>query len=184
MATEPKTLHTSVEHTPAGEHGKGFPPFDSTTFASQLLWLTLTFVALYLLMARVAVPRVNSILEARRTQISDDLANAERLEGESEAALADYEKSLAEARSRAQAIANAAREKEAAAAEENRKVLEAELNAKLARAEQEITATKTAAMGNVRSIATETATAIVQQLIGTAPTTQEVERAITDVLKR
>jgi F-type H+-transporting ATPase subunit b len=184
MATEPKTLHTSVEHTPAAEHGKGFPPFDSSTFASQLVWLTLTFVVLYLLMARVAVPRVGSILQARRAQIADDFAAAEHLEGESGAALAAYEKSLAEARGRAQAIANATREKEAAAAEENRKVLEAELNAKLAKAEQEIASTKTAAMGNVRSIATEAATAIVQQLIGTAPATQEVERAITDVLKR
>ena len=184
MATEPKTMHTSVEHAPAKEHAKGFPPFDSSTFASQLVWLTLTFVILYVLMARVAVPRVNSIFEARRKQIADDLAAAEHLKGESETALAAYEKSLAEARGRAQAIANASRAEEAAAAEENRKTLEAELNTRLAKAEQEIAATKTAAMGNVRGIATEAATAIVEQLTGAAPPAQEVERAIADVLKR
>jgi F-type H+-transporting ATPase subunit b len=63
----------TTEQIPASEqHAKGFPPFDATTFASQLLWLTLTFVALYLLMARVALPRVGAIIESRRQRVSDD----------------------------------------------------------------------------------------------------------------
>jgi F-type H+-transporting ATPase subunit b len=175
---------TSVGHIPASEHGKGFPPFDATTFASQLIWLALTFVILYVLMARVALPRIGSILEARRTHIADDLAAAERLKGESDAALATYEKSLADARGRAQAIANETRAKEAAASQASRKALEAELNAKLGAAEQTIAATKAAAMGNVRTIATEAAAAIVARLIGTAPAAQDVDRAVADVLKR
>ena len=64
----------SIEHIPAGEHGRGFPPFEKQTFASQLLWFTLTFVVLYLLMSRVALPRIGSILEERRRHIADDLA--------------------------------------------------------------------------------------------------------------
>src|SRR5260370_39056584 len=54
----------SVE-VPASEHGGGVPPFNAHTFAFQLLWLALIFLALYLLMSRVALPRVGSILEAR-----------------------------------------------------------------------------------------------------------------------
>ena len=57
---------TSVEHIPGSERGKGFPPFDAHTFASQLFWLALAFIALYLLMSRIALPRIGSILEARR----------------------------------------------------------------------------------------------------------------------
>ena len=68
---------TSTEHAPAGEHGSKFPPFDSTYFAAQLVWLALTFGALYLLMSRIALPRIGSILEARRRRISDDLAQAD-----------------------------------------------------------------------------------------------------------
>jgi len=67
---------------------------------------------------------------------------------------------------------------------ENRKVIEAELNAKLSAAEQTIAATKATAMGNVRAIATEAAAAIVERLIGTAPAGQDVDRAVADVLKR
>src|SRR5215471_15960760 len=67
----------SVE-VPASEHGSGFPPFNAHTFASQLLWLALIFLALYLLMSRIALPRIGSILEARRQRIQDDLAEAQR----------------------------------------------------------------------------------------------------------
>jgi F-type H+-transporting ATPase subunit b len=184
MATAPKPTITSVEHIPAAEHGKGFPPFDATTFASQLIWLVLTFVVLYVLMARIALPRIGAILEARQARIAGDLAAAEKLKGESDAALAAYEKSLSEARGRAQAIANETRQKEALAADEHRKALEAELNTRLAAAEQSIAATKAKAMGSVRGIAAETAGAIVERLIGKAPTAQDVERAVADVLKR
>ena len=65
------------------DHGSGvFPPFDPATFPSQLLWLAITFAALYFLMSRVALPRIGSILETRRTRIEGDLKEAERLRQE------------------------------------------------------------------------------------------------------
>ena len=82
-----------------------FPPFDPTFFASQLLWLAITFTALYLLMSRVIIPRIGGILEDRRDRIARDLDQAERLKQQSEEAVASYERALAEARSRAQKIA-------------------------------------------------------------------------------
>ncbi len=71
-----------------------FPPFDATTFASQLLWLAITFGVLYYLMARVAVPRIAGIIEDRRDRIASDLDMADRLKTDSEEALAAYEKAL------------------------------------------------------------------------------------------
>jgi F-type H+-transporting ATPase subunit b len=177
MATN---AHTEA---PGGPHKGPFPPFNAETFASQLVWLAITFVALYLLAARVALPRVASILETRRDRIAGDLAEAQRLKGESDEALAAYEKSLADARNRAQALANQMREKQNAQAEATRKTLEQTLNAKLAEAEKSIVATKAAAMGNVRGIAVDTAGAIVERMIGTAPTGAVVEAAVSDVLK-
>jgi F-type H+-transporting ATPase subunit b len=176
-------LGTSTE-VPAGGHSHSFPPFDKQTFPSQVLWLTLTFVALYLLMSRIALPRIDSILERRRVRISGDLAEAQRLKGESDAAIAAYEKSLAEARGRAQAVANESRQRQAAEAESARKALDATLNGRIAEAESRIAATKSAAMTNVRGIATEAAAAIVERLIGTAPANRDmVAAAVADALK-
>lgn len=175
--------HTaSTGHPAEGGHG-AFPPFQSQNFASQLVWLAVAFVLLYVLMAKLALPRVGSIIENRQKHIADDLADASRLKTESDAAVAAYEKALADARARAQAIANETRERQAAEADARRKALEDQLNAKLADAEKAIAATKQAAMTNVRSIAEDATRAIVERLIGEAPSENAVAAAVADVLK-
>ena len=173
---------TTGTHAPGGP--PPFPPFQKEHFASQLFWLVLAFVLLYVLMAKVALPRVGSILQARRDAIAGDLGQAQTFRQQSEAALASYEKALADARNRAQTIANETREKQQAESDAARKTLEGGLNAKLAEAEKSIATAKTAAMANVRSIAEDAARAIVERLIGAAPSEKAVADAVTDVLKR
>lgn len=184
MAQDSAQPVASVEHIPATEQGRGFPPFDPHTFASQLFWLTLTFVTLYLLMSRLALPRIASILDARRQHVENDLAAAQRLKEASDAAIAAHEKALAEARARAQTLANETREKAAAEAESRRRDVDAKLNARIAEAEKAIAATRTAAMANVHRIASDTAPAIVERLIGIAPEDKDVAEAVSDALKR
>jgi F-type H+-transporting ATPase subunit b len=183
MAQNTKTTATT-EHAPAGEHGGGFPPFQKDTYASQIVWLVITFVALYLLLSRIAVPRIGGIIEARTKRVEGDFAEAQRSKDESEAALAAYEKALADARGRAQTIGAEIRDKLNAEADERRKALEAKLNAQLGEAEKQIAATKSAAMTNVRGIAVDAASAIVERLIGTAPAAPAVSAAVDDALKR
>ncbi|MDT3684518.1 MAG: F0F1 ATP synthase subunit B [Pseudorhodoplanes sp.] len=172
-------------HTEVPGGGKPqFPPFNKETFASQLVWLAITFVLLYLLMSRLALPRVGGIIQARLGRIEGDLAEAQRLKDETETAMAGYEKTLAEARANAQAIAAKTRDSLMAEAEERRKTLEGRLHQKLEEAEKSIAATKAAAMSNVRSIATEAASNIVERLIGTAPAEKVVADAVADSLKQ
>jgi F-type H+-transporting ATPase subunit b len=184
MAQKSAQPNSSVEHIPGGEHGRGFPPFDAQTFASQLFWFALTFIVLYLLMSRVALPRIGTILEDRRKRIESDLAEAQRFKEASDAAIVAHEKALAEARGRAQALANETREKAAAAAAARRKEVDAKLHARIADAEKSIAATRSAAMTNVRGIASEAAAAIVERLTGISPASQEIAEAVSNVLKR
>ena len=171
-------------HTEAdGGHGGSFPPFDSSTFASQLVSLVIAFVALYIIVSRFALPRVGGTIEARQKAIEGDLAEAQNLKDQSDAALKAYEAELAAARSRAQAIGNETREKLNASAEAERKSLEEKLAVKLTDAEKQIASTRTAAMGNVKSIAADAAGAIVQQLTGTTPDTAAVKKAVDASLK-
>ena len=161
-----------------------FPPFESQHFPSQLVWLGLTFILLYVLMAKIALPRIGSILADRSKRIADDIGAAQQLKERSDAAHAAYEKALADARGRAQGIANETREREAAAAEETNKHLEAELHQRLAAAEQSIAGKRESAMANVGAIATDTAAAIVERLIGKAPPAHEVAAAVQQSTKR
>jgi F-type H+-transporting ATPase subunit b len=177
MAT---TAHTE---TPGG-HKAPFPPFQSETFGSQLFWLAIAFAALYLLASRLLLPRVGGIIDARARQIEGDLSEAQQFKEAADAANMAYEKALADARSRAQTLASATREKQAAEADSKRKALEQQLDAKLGEAEKTIAATKATAMGNVRGIATDAAAAIVKRLTGSEPSGQAVTAAVGEALKR
>jgi F-type H+-transporting ATPase subunit b len=174
--------HSTTE-APSEQHG-GFPPFQKENFASQLFWLVICFAALYIMVSKLILPRMGAIMAERREHIDGYLAEAGRMKDEADAAVAAYEKSLADARSRAQAIAADNRDKVHAQAEANRKDLEGKLHAKLADAEKSIAATKSSAMANVRGIAHEAASAIVTKLIGTAPSPDVVASAVDDAIKR
>jgi F-type H+-transporting ATPase subunit b len=173
------TAHTEAD----GGHKAPFPPFQKDTFASQLVSLLIAFVALYLIVSRIALPRVGGVIDVRQNAIDGDLAEAQKLKDASDAALKAYESELAAARSRAQAIGTETREKLNAASEAERKTLEGQLAAKLAEAEKAIAATRASAMSNVRGIAADAAAAIVQQLTGKKPDAKSVKSAVEASLK-
>jgi F-type H+-transporting ATPase subunit b len=173
------TAHTEAE----GGHKAPFPPFEKDTFASQLVSLLVAFVALYLIVSKIALPRVGGLIEARQNAIEGDLAEAQKLKDASGDALKAYESELAAARSRAQAIGSETREKQNAASEAERKTLEERLSQKLAEAEKTIASTRAAAMSNVRGIAAEAAAAIVQRLTGMTPDGKSVDSAVDASLK-
>jgi F-type H+-transporting ATPase subunit b len=177
-ATPPTT--TGATGTPAKDP---FPPFQKETFASQLVWFVIAFVLLYVIVSRIALPQVGGIIAARQGTIDGDLAEAQRLKEESDAALRAYESELAKARSNAISIGADIRDKLNKQADQERKVLDDRLAVKLADAEKSIAATRVAAMGNVRGIATEAAGAIVQRLTGVAPDAKAVASAIDATLK-
>jgi F-type H+-transporting ATPase subunit b len=178
----PAQAATTTSSTEA--HGKpAFPPFQKEYFASQLVSFAIAFILLYVIVSKFALPRVGSVIESRLGKIDGDLAEAERLKGESDGALKAYESELATARANAQAIGSDIRDKLNKQADAERKTLEDRLAAKLTEAEKSIAATRATAMGNVRAIATDAAAAIVQRLAGTAPDAKAVETAVDATLR-
>jgi len=169
---------TETAHGAEGGHGGAFPPFDPTFFASQLLWLAITFGLFYLLMARVAIPRLGAIIETRKNRIDQDLDEARRLKDEADHASAAYELELAEAKKRAHGIGQQARDEAKALAEGERHRVEAELNAKLAAAEDRISGIKANAMKEVDKIASDTTAVILRELLGMEATAAEIGSAI------
>ncbi|MHA6691810.1 F0F1 ATP synthase subunit B [Devosia sp. A449] len=166
LADPTADTHATTEAS-AGEHDSGvFPPFDPATFPSQLLWLTITFAALYLLMSRIALPRIGGILEGRKAIIDADLAAADASRQKTDAAIAAYEAALAAAKSKAQGIASETRESIQADLAAKRSAVEADLTGKVTEAEARINTTKTEALTHVDEIATETAQSVVTQLVG------------------
>jgi len=178
MAHDAEGTHAGTEVPGGPAHEATFPPFDPNNFSAELIWLAITFGLIYYLMSKIALPRVGKILAARKDKIDSDLAAAGKAQEDAAAAAAAHEKTLAEAKGKAQAMGQAAHAEVQAQADARRAKLEAELNDKLAAAETQIASTKAAAMANVESIATDAASAILQHVTGKPADPAAVSAAI------
>ena len=165
--------------TSAGHEG-AFPPFDPATFTSTIFWLVVSFGALYLLMSRLALPRVKGILQTRSAKIHEDLAAARKMREEALDASSAYDKTMAEARSRSQALAAETRTKVKLEQDAKRTTLETGLNHRLQTAEAQIADMKAAAMANVGQIAHEAATAIIEHITGKPADSDAIARALAE----
>jgi F-type H+-transporting ATPase subunit b len=177
MTTTAATTETT--EAPGGEHeGSKFPPLDTKTFGSQIVWLAIFFGLLYILMSRLVLPRISAILETRANRIEGDLAKAKALQEQTVAAVTAYEKALADARGDATSIAQEARGKLQVEADAERSALEATLTKKITASEGKIAASKNKALAEVSSMATESAIAIVEQLTGAKITKAAAAKAV------
>lgn len=159
------------------------PQLQVGAFAPQLIWLAITFIGLYIILAWVALPRIEGAISRRQNHIKADLDKAEGLRRETEAAIAAYDEALAKARTEASAIAQKTRDELAAEVDNERAALEADLARKLAAAEAQIAASKQQVLSHINEIASETAVVLVERLIGAKIRKADADGAVAKVLK-
>jgi F-type H+-transporting ATPase subunit b len=167
----------------AAEHGGGLPQLDATTFPSQIFWLIVSFLTLYWLLSRKALPRVADILEARQARISEDLDRAAALRNEAEEALRKHQAVVAEAQARTAAQVKETQDRLAAEAATRQAEVDAGLNAKLVEAENRIAAAKNQALAEIQGVAAEVARSAVQRLSGIEVDAKEVEAAVASIVR-
>jgi F-type H+-transporting ATPase subunit b len=171
MAETPSTETTA--HT---EHeSSGLPQFDTAQWPGQIVWFLIIFAVLMFLMSRIFVPKIGGAIEGREDKIGGDIAEARRLKAEAEAQAEDAAAQTAQARSAAQRVALEARSKAQAEAAAKLAVEEAKLAETTAAAEARIAVARDKAMGSVRTIAADTAQAIVEKLTGKAASAAELQ---------
>ena len=170
------TATTATTQAPKKEGG--FPPFDTTTFPSQLFWLVVTFAFLFTVLWRVAGPRINGAITNRRGVINAAIAEASQARGDAEAAQAGYETALAGARARADALAGATRQTLNAEIAKAKAAADAEVHDAMAAADARIAATRIAATAHVKAAARDAAIAIVERLTGDKVSAEDASKAI------
>ncbi|NJO55424.1 MAG: F0F1 ATP synthase subunit B' [Rhodospirillales bacterium] len=158
------------------------PQFDPAVWPPQIFWLVVSFVLLYVLMARVALPRVASVLEDREFRINESLRKAEALRKQAEEAASEYEKLMADARSKAQEQLHTARERAEAEATARHAQLQERLAKQVEDAETRIEAARGEAVANIREVAIAITGAAVERLIGEASDKRSVTSAVNAVL--
>jgi len=156
----------------------GLPQFRIEYWGGQIIWLAFTFLILYLLLAKVFVPRLRGIQDTRAQTIADAVEQARRVQAEADAQAAAAKSEIEDARSQARRVAADAKAKAQADMAERQAAEDARLQAQLETAEARIRGLRDQAMANVGQIAAETAEAIVAKLTGAAPSSAEVKAAL------
>lgn len=165
MATQ---THEAAEAAGHGAQAVGMPQLDFSTFANQIFWLVVTLVVIYLILSRIALPRIAAVLAERKGTITNDLAAAEELKLKATEAEKAYEKALADARAEAQRIvadtrAEIQKDLDAATAK-----ADAEIAARVSESEKKIAEVRASALDSVTEVAKDTAREIVAALGGKA----------------
>jgi len=178
-AAENDASHIGQNTTSSTEaESSGLPQFQFQHWPGQIAYLVVLFVILYVLMSRVFGPRIRRIFDEREKTISGAIASARQVQAEAAAQAEAARQALADARAKAQKTAADAKAKAAAETHTRQAELEAELNEKLAVAEAGIRTTRDAAMANVSAVASDTAQAIIEKLIGAPASGEQVSAAL------
>lgn len=167
----------------AAEGGGKLPQLDPSTFATQVFWLTVTLVIFFFVMRNNALPKIEEALEARRRKVDDDLDKASAHREEAEAAMAAYEKALANAAEQAKAIHREVAQEIAESATVRRTALAAKLAEDTKAAEARIAAAKVPALANLQDVVTEVVREAAAKLAGLKVSDADAKAAVAASLK-
>ena len=169
-------------HSAAEASGPGMPQLDFSTWGNQIFWLVITLVVIYLILSRVALPRIASVLAERQGTITNDIAAAEDLKAKAQDAEAAYDKALVDARAEAGRIV--AETKAGIQADLDKAIATADtkIATKAAEGEKVIAEIRAGALDNVKVVAKDTAKEIVAAMGGKADA-KSITAAVTARMK-
>lgn len=160
------SLGVTLFSLPVRAEEGGLPQLNTALYPEQLFWLAISFAVLYVLMSSVALPRVAKTQENRKNVIASELEAARLANDAANATVASVDKSLTEARAKAQAHVNEMMFEVANEAATRHAAQEKEISRRLHSAEAEIAVTRDAALASIRASAADLATAVVDKIIG------------------
>lgn len=176
---------TQIEGAEAGaasteqqETSGGMPQLNFNDFSPQLVWLAITFILLLILMSRVALPRVSAVIEQRDARIKGDLDRAERVKADADAALAAYQKTIADARAKAQAELRQSQAAIAAEVAKRDAAFVQQLAQRTKAAEDSIGEAKTRALADLRSVGTTVTGSVLAKVAGLSLPAARVQAAV------
>lgn len=159
------------------------PQLDPTWFASQLFWLFASFVLFYLLMSRFILPPLLGVMDGRRNSVESDLEQAREMKAKAEHARDDYQRTLADARTRAQQLIDEATDEQKQTAEKAMRGMDAVIASKLEEAEKRIAARREDLVRQMTPTSGELAAMIVEKLTRKPASKQRIDSMLGEFAK-
>jgi F-type H+-transporting ATPase subunit b len=174
---------SALATTAANAAQGGMPQLNFHDFPPQLVWLAITFVVLYVVMAKIALPRVGEVLQMRADRLKDDLDRAAALKAETDQMIAAYEKALTDARNKAASVSRETATALAQKSTERQAKVGADLAARIKTAEANIATARTKAMADIQGMAAEIAADATRRLAGLNVTPADAAPAVAAALR-
>jgi len=174
-------LFTSVVES---SESSGMPQLNPEFWFSQIFWLIIVFGALFAILSKLILPKISANLEARKSQILENIGAAEKQREESENKIVEYEKIILDSKNEAKNYFSKAREQILKDIDKKRKVLENEINEEIKKAEKEIIDLKNKSPEKINKIAVETSSDLVKQLIGVEVNNSSISAIVEDVSRK
>ncbi len=172
-----------LKNAQSAESG-GMPQLNPEFWVSQIFWLLLTFGILYIVLSKFILPKISSNLEARKSQILENIEMAEKQREQSEIKIKEFEKIILDSKNKAKNYFNDARKKVLEDINKKREVLENEINEEIKVAEKDITSLKNNAPEKINKIAIETSADLIKQLIGIEVNNSSISAIVEDLSKK
>ena len=163
---------------------EGMPQLNPEFWVSQIFWLTLIFGSLYILLSKLVLPKISNNLEARKSQIAENVEWAEKQREESDQKIKDYEKIIYDTKIEAKNIFNQAREKILRDINNKKENLKKEIDEEIKKAEDEISNLKKKSPEKINKIAVETSTDLIKKIFGADVNNSNISAIVEDVLKK
>tara|TARA_B100001123_G_scaffold340342_1_gene385685 strand:+ start:123 stop:704 length:582 start_codon:yes stop_codon:yes gene_type:complete len=163
---------------------EGMPQLNPEFWISQIFWLTIIFGSLYILLSKLILPKISNNLEARKSQIAENIEDAEKKREQSDQKLKEYDKIVSDARNEAKNIYKKAREKILRDINNKKEILEKEIDEEVKKAEDEILELKKKSPNKINKIAIETSADLVKQIIGAEVNNSNISAIVEDISKK
>ena len=144
----------------------GMPQLNPEFWISQIFWLILTFGMLFIILSKLILPKISKNLEARKSQILENIEAADKQREESENKIKEYEKIILNGKNEAKNYFNEVRIKILKDINKKKEILENEINKEIKTVEKEIIDLKNNAPEKINKIAIETSSDLIKKLIG------------------
>tara|TARA_Y100001960_G_C14490085_1_gene736243 strand:+ start:163 stop:753 length:591 start_codon:yes stop_codon:yes gene_type:complete len=162
----------------------GMPQLNPEFWISQIFWLILTFGILFISLSKFILPKISKNLEARKSEILENIETAEKQREESENKIKEYEKIIVNSKNEAKNHYNEIRQKTLADISKKQKIIEGEIEKEIKEAEKEINDLKNKAPEKINKIAIETSADLVKLLIGTEVNSSSISAIVENISKK
>ncbi len=173
-------LTSLVESSESG----GMPQLNPEFWFSQIFWLIITFGVLFIVLSKLILPKISANLEARKSQILENIGTAEKQREASENKIKEYEKIILDSKNEAKNYFNKARGQILKDIDKKRKTLKNEINVEIKKAEKEIVDLKNKSPEKINKIVVETSSDLVKQLIGVEVNNSSISAIVEDISKK